>query len=106
MCAAQKLQQSNPRINHGSAFAGKRVTGDDPLKRIASSPAANTPDVEVSCHGSIYIFTPLTPAAREWVAEFLPEDAQQWAGGTVVEHRFIAEIILGARRDGLSVVRS
>jgi hypothetical protein len=67
--------------------------------------AAKTPDVAVSCHGSIYIFTPLSPAAREWVAEFLPEHAQQWAGGTVVEHRFIAEIILGAQRDGLSVVQ-
>lgn len=73
--------------------------------RIASSSVVNAPDFEVACHGSIYIFTPLTPAAREWVAEFLPEDAQQWAGGTVVEHRFIADIVQGAQRDGLSVVR-
>ena len=70
------------------------------------SPAVSTPDFEVSCHGSIYIFTPLTPAAREWVAEFLPEDAQRWAGGVVVEHRFIADIVQGAQRDGLSVVQA
>jgi hypothetical protein len=63
-------------------------------------------DIEVSNHGTIFIFTPLTSAARDWVAEFLPEDAQRWAGGTVVEHRFIADIILGAQRDGLSVVQS
>jgi hypothetical protein len=79
---------------------------EHPLETALSSPAASTPDVEVSCHGSIYIFTPLTPAAREWVAKFLPEDAQQWAGGTVVEHRFIADIVQGAQRDGLSVMRS
>ncbi len=76
------------------------------MKTTLSTPAANTPDFEVSCHSSIYIFTPLTLSAREWVAEFLPEDAQQWASGTVVEHRFIADIIQGAQRDGLSVVRS
>jgi hypothetical protein len=63
-------------------------------------------DFEVSDHGTIFIFTPLTPAGREWVAEFLPEDAQRWAGGFCVEHRFIAEIISGAQRDGLSVVPS
>ena len=74
-----------------------------PLK-TANSLAANSPDFEVSAHSSIYILTPLTPAAREWVAKFLPEGAQQWAGGTVVEHRFIADIVQGARRDGLSVV--
>jgi len=99
--AAQKVPQPNSRSNHGSAsFAEKRVAGEDPLP---NSPATNTPDFEVSAHGSIYIFTPLTPSAREWVAEFLPEDAQRWAGGTVVEWRFISEIIFAARRDGLSV---
>ena len=102
--AFKKLSQSHPHDKtHGQFGNG---AGEAPLPRAISSPTANTPDVEVSCHGSIYIFTPLTPAACEWVAEFLPEDAQQWAGGTVVEHRFIAEVILGARRDGLSVVPS
>jgi hypothetical protein len=38
MCAAQKLQQSNPRIHHGSAFAGKRVIEDDPLQRTDRNP--------------------------------------------------------------------
>lgn len=71
-----------------------------------SNPAVNPPDFEVSGYGSIYILTPLTPAAREWAAEFLPEDAQRWAGGVCVEHRFIADIIQGAQRDGLSVVPS
>ena len=60
-------------------------------------------DFEVSNHGTIFIFTPLTPAAREWVAEFLPQDAQQWAGGVVIEHRYISDVVAGARRDGLEV---
>jgi hypothetical protein len=60
-------------------------------------------DIEVSDHGTILIFAPLTPAARDWVAEFLPEDAQRWAGGTVIEHRYISDVVIGAQRDGLSV---
>jgi hypothetical protein len=60
-------------------------------------------DFEVSNHGTIYIFTPLTAAARDWVAEFLPEDAQRWAGGTVIEHRCILDVVIGAQRDGFVV---
>jgi hypothetical protein len=65
--------------------------------------AVATPDFEVSGGGSIYIFTPLTPDARDWVAEFLPEDAQRWAGGVVIEHRYISDVVAGAQRDGFSV---
>ena len=60
-------------------------------------------DFEVSNHGTIFIFMPLTSAAREWAAEFLPEDAQSWAGGTVIEHRYISDVVTGAQRDGLVV---
>jgi hypothetical protein len=60
-------------------------------------------DFELSNHGTIYTFTPLTPAARDWVAEFLPEDAQRWSGGVAIEHRFISDVVIGARRDGLVV---
>ena len=60
-------------------------------------------DFEVSNHGTIFIFTPLTPAGRAWVAEFLPQDAQQWAGGVVIEHRYISDVVLVAQRDGLTV---
>lgn len=61
------------------------------------------PDFIVSDEGSIFILMPLTPAAREWVADFLPQDPMRWAGGVVVEHRYISDIVSGARRDGLVV---
>jgi hypothetical protein len=60
-------------------------------------------DFEVSNHGTIFIFTPLTPAARDWVTEFLPEDAQRCASGVVIEHRYISDVVIGAQRDGLMV---
>jgi hypothetical protein len=79
--------------------AGKKVPQPNPRIKFV----ATTPDFEVSGGGSIYIFTPLTPAARDWVAEFLPEDAQRWAGGVVIEHRYISDVVMGAQRDGFSV---
>jgi hypothetical protein len=60
-------------------------------------------DFEVSNHDTIFIFTLLSAAARDWVAEFLPEDAQRWAGGTVIEPRYISDVVIGAQRDGLMV---
>ncbi len=60
-------------------------------------------DFEVSNRGTIFIFTPLTPAGRDWAAEFLPQDAQQWAGGVVIEHGYISDVVIGVQRDGLMV---
>lgn len=52
---------------------------------------------------TVYLLHPLTDAAREWVAEHLPEDAQRLGNGIAVEHRFIRDIVDGARNDGLAV---
>jgi hypothetical protein len=61
-------------------------------------------DFIVSNHGSIFILQALTEEARQWVADHLPDDALTWGqGGTVVEHRYIADIVDGIRGDGLSV---
>jgi hypothetical protein len=49
-------------------------------------------DFEVSGGGTVYLFKPpLTAAARDWVDEHLPEDAMDWCGAVVVEHRYISE---------------
>ena len=60
-------------------------------------------DFTVSDHGSIVLFIPLTPAAREWVQEHIPEDAATFAGGIAVEARCIGDIVDGAIADGLVV---
>jgi hypothetical protein len=52
---------------------------------------------------TVYLLHPLTDAAREWVAEHLPEDAQRLGNGTAIEHRFIQDIVDGARNDGLAI---
>ncbi|MGZ5648786.1 MAG: hypothetical protein ACXWG8_00505 [Usitatibacter sp.] len=61
-------------------------------------------DFDFSDHGSICILTPLTPEAREWRREYLPDDAMTWGrGGVVIERRYVSDILDGISIAGLSV---
>lgn len=60
-------------------------------------------DFTVEGHGSVYLLTSRTQAAREWVSEHIPSDALTFAGRVAVEPRFIAPIVDGIIGDGLSV---
>lgn len=64
-------------------------------------------DFLVENHGTIFLLEPTTDAACEWVEEHLsaePTRPTRWGSAIVVEHRYIREIVEGARRDGLVVV--
>lgn len=55
-------------------------------------------------HGSITVLSAITPAALQWVDEHLPEDAQHWGpAGTVIDPRYVADIVQGIINDGLVV---
>ena len=60
-------------------------------------------DLIVRNEGSIFLLRPMTDAGREWVAEHIPEDAMRFGQSIIVEHRYIADIVEGARADGLDV---
>ena len=60
-------------------------------------------DIVIENHGSIFIFRPVTRRARTWVNENVSDDRQEFAGGIVVEHRYIAQLADGAAADGLVV---
>lgn len=81
-----------------------RAGGRNTLTRDADVDLC-TPGVDFTLRdeGSIFLLTPLTPAAVEWADEHLPEDAQVFAGGIVVEHRYIGDIANAVHIDGLSV---
>lgn len=72
---------------------------DDPNFIIA----VPTVDFIVNNHGTLFTLHPLTPAAQEWIEEHLPEDRMHWAGGVVIEHRFVQDIVAGIQADGLTV---
>jgi hypothetical protein len=65
--------------------------------------AKRTTDLLVRGHGSIYLLHATSPCGRSWIDEHISDDHQEWAGGIVVEHRFIGDIVRGAVADGLRV---
>ena len=60
-------------------------------------------DFNVSNHGSIFLLQPLTERATQWCKQHLPEDRQMWGASTVVEHRYIRDIVQGIIDDGMRV---
>jgi hypothetical protein len=63
----------------------------------------NNPDYEVSGGGTVYIVTPLNPAAKENLEAGVGSDAQWWAGGVAVEHLYIHSLVFQLRNEGWSV---
>jgi hypothetical protein len=67
-------------------------------------PRNETADFSVQNEGTIFLLYANTEAARDWVKEHLPEDRMTWAAnGTVIEHRYICDIVDGIKCDGLEV---
>jgi hypothetical protein len=63
------------------------------------------PDYVVQNEGTIFLVWPQNLAAREWLAEHVPDDAQWWGDGAiVVEHRYIADFVAHLQSDGFSVI--
>jgi hypothetical protein len=66
----------------------------------------NSPDFSIEGEGrfcTVYLLRPLTPAAFDWIEDNLPADRTTFGGAVVVEHGYIADIVRGARADGLEV---
>jgi len=62
---------------------------------------ATKADVFVSYEGSIFLFCPLTSAAKQWIAENVQPDAQWFGQALVVERKHAAELAAGMRKAGL-----
>ena len=60
-------------------------------------------DFEVSGGGSLFILTPLNSDARQHLEENISEEAQWWAGGVAVEHRYIHPLVENLRAEGYVV---
>lgn len=60
-------------------------------------------DFTLRDHGSLAVLTPVSAEACDWAAAHLPDDAMGWAGGTVIEPRYVPDIVEGILCDGLTV---
>jgi hypothetical protein len=82
---------------------------NDPNKQSGSSPTRNnvppSADFFLENHGSIFLLRPQTVSARVWIDDHIGRDNgyQPYYPTVVVEHRYIADIVEGIRKDGLAV---
>jgi hypothetical protein len=63
--------------------------------------AKSTPDVLVRNEGTVFLFCPLTPLAKEWIDEHVQTDAQWFGNALVVEHRYAWGLTKGMEDEGL-----
>ncbi len=63
-------------------------------------------DFQVVNHGTLYLLIPNTPRAKEWVRDNLPQDHTKYDAASVIEHRYIGDIIDGIQADDLDTAMS
>ena len=61
------------------------------------------PDFKVQIDISISVLHAKTQNAREWVHDHIPDDAQTWCGGIVIEPRFLDNVIEGIQQSGMTL---
>jgi hypothetical protein len=59
------------------------------------------PDVRVRNEGSLFLFCPLTPRAKQWICANVQPNAQWFGESLVVEHRYAADLAAAIREAGL-----
>ena len=52
---------------------------------------------------NVCLLTPVSEAASDWVAEYLPEDATRFGEAVAIESRYAGDILEGIQRDDLTV---
>ncbi len=72
-------------------------SGSAPKQKVDSR------DFTVRDEGSIFLLTPISDLAVDWVDHHLPQDSQHFGDSIVVEHRYISDILAGIQEDGLTV---
>ena len=63
-------------------------------------------DFAVRNEETIWLFTPLTPAALQFLSEHIEEGAQYFGDSLAVEHRCVEGLLQGLQEHGLMAVRS
>ena len=67
--------------------------------------ATRAVDIRVENHGTLFRFVVLTEKGLTWVNERVSLEEYQWMGrdAFVVGHRYAEELVVGMRREGLTV---
>lgn len=60
-------------------------------------------DFTTQNEGSLIIMTPNNHEAQEWIDLHIPEDAQLWSTGIVIEPRYYPDIKQGILDEGMDI---
>lgn len=60
-------------------------------------------DASLANYGGMAVLTPLTPDGWLWIDENLADERTEYAGGIVIEHRYVNPILEAMDRYGLTV---
>ena len=82
-----------------NAFA---ASGSSPTR--SESRLQPSPDILVENHGSIILLRPVTRVGQSWLKEnVIGEETQIFGNAVVCEPRYVIDIVLGARAEGVVV---
>jgi hypothetical protein len=77
------------------------ASGSSPTSAVNLQPS---PDLLIEDHGSIFLLRPASPVGQTWLQEnVIGEDTQLFGNTVVCEPRYVADIVFGARGEGLVV---
>lgn len=80
------------------------MIGSPHTSHASQSPVMPTPDVTVTNEGSVFLVTPYTQDARDWISENVHTEGWQWMGQSLaIEHRFVSDLVDGMLDAGLDV---
>ena len=63
-------------------------------------------DFQVVNHGTLYLLIPNTSRGKQWVTDNLPQNHIKYDDASVIEHRYIGDIIDGIQADDLDIAMS
>jgi hypothetical protein len=79
------------------------TSGSSPTGRCESR-LQPSPDILVENHGSIFLLRPVTCVGQSWLKEnVIGEETQIFGNSIVCEPRYVIDIVLGARAEGVVV---
>jgi hypothetical protein len=78
------------------------ASGSSPTQ--AESHLQPSPDILVENHGSIFLLRPISSAGQTWLQEnVIGEETQIFGNAVFCEPRYVMDIVLGARGEGIVV---
>ena len=87
---------------HGGRPLGQMRQAEGTCKRHHMEIETETkPDVLVRNEGTVFLFCPLTPRAKEWIDAHVRSDAHWFGNALVVEHRYAWGLAQVMKDEGL-----